>query len=181
MAKLVSQGYGEALFGLARDGGRLEQFSEELEAVERILEQNPDYRALLEHPQLDEPEKLDVFDRVFQGRICGELTGFFHILLKKGRFRDFRAIRAWFVQKRLEHDRIGVAYVTSAVALTGEQKRKIEDRLLATTDFVSMQMHFETDPELIGGLKIRIDDRVVDSSIQSRLNDLKDRLMKIQL
>ena len=181
MAKLVSQVYGEALFSLAAESDRLKQFSEELGAVMETLKEYPQYTAILEHPQLDELEKTEVFDRVFKGKILSELTGFFHILLEKGRFRDLPAIISYFEEKRLEHDKIGVAWVTSAAALSETQQKKIEDRLLATTEFVSMQMHYETDQALIGGLKVRIGDRVVDSSLQSRLNDMKDGLMKIQL
>lgn len=181
MAKLVSQVYGEALFSLAVESGKLAVFSEELEAVLKILRDNPQYRAILEHPQVDEPEKLEVFDRVFAGKISDEVTGFFHILLQKGRFRDLEAILAYFKDKRLEHDKVGVAWVTSAVALSDAQKAKITDKLLSTTDFVSMQMHYETDPALIGGLKIRIGDRVVDSSILNKLNGMKNELLKIQL
>lgn len=181
MAKLVSQVYGEALFGLAVESGKLAVFSEELEAVLQILQENPQYRAILEHPQVNGPEKLEVFDRVFAGRVSDEVTGFFHILLQKGRFHDLEAILAYFQEKQLEHDKIGVAWVTSAVELSGAQKKKIADRLLSTTDFVSMQMHYETDPALIGGLKIRIGDRVVDSSILNKLNGMKSELLKIQL
>lgn len=181
MAKLVSQVYGEALFSLAVESGKLEVFSKELEAVLKILQDNPQYRAILEHPQVDEPEKLEVFDRVFAGKISDEVTGFFHILLQKGRFRDLEAILAYFKDRQLEHDKIGVAWVTSAVGLSDAQKKKITDKLLSTTDFVSMQMHYETDPALIGGLKIRIGDRVVDSSILNKLNGMKNELLKIQL
>lgn len=181
MVKLVSQVYGEALFGLAVESGRLAQFSEELEAVAGILDENPQYSALLLHPQLDEPEKLDVFDKVFEGKICSELTGFFHILLEKGRFHDLRAIREYFHKRQLEQEKIGVAWVTSAVMLSDAQKSRIMDRLLATTEYVAMQMHYATDPSLIGGMKIRIGDRVVDSSIQGKLNDMKEELMSIQL
>ncbi len=181
MAKLVSQVYGEALFSLAVEGGRLAAFSEELYGLCGILSDNPQYRAILEHPQVDVPEKLEVFDRVFQGKVSDEVTGFFHILLEKGRFHELGAIVSYFKGRQLEHDKIGVAWVTSAVDLSGEQKEKIENRLLSTTDFVSMQMHYETDPSLIGGLKIRIGDRVVDSSIANKLNEMKSELMKIQL
>ena len=44
---------------------------------------------------------------------------------------------------------------------------------LATTDFVSLQIHYQVDAALIGGLKIQIGDRVVDSSIQNRLKRMK--------
>lgn len=181
MAKLVSQVYGEALFSLAVESGKLAVFSGELEAVLKILEDYPQYRAILEHPQVDEPEKLEVFDRVFLGKISEEVTGFFHILLQKGRFRDLEAILAYFKDRQLEHDKIGVAWVTSAAELSDAQKEKITDKLLSTTDYVSMQMHYETDPALIGGLKIRIGDRVVDSSILNKLNGMKSELLKIQL
>ncbi len=73
------------------------------------------------------------------------------------------------------------AYVTSAVELTEGQREKIEKRLLETTDFAKMEMHFSVDTGLIGGLVIRIGDRVVDSSIRSRLDGLQRQLMKVQL
>jgi len=74
-----------------------------------------------------------------------------------------------------------VAYVTSAAELSEAQKEKIREKLLATTEFVTMQMNYAVDPALIGGLVIRIGDRVVDSSIATRLEDMKRNLMKVQL
>lgn len=126
MAKLISQVYGEALFGLAVEENKLEQFSKELDAIEAVLLEYPEYSRILEHPQLDEPEKIQVFDRVFEGRICSELTGFFHILLEKGRFHDREAIIAYFQSKRLAHEKIGVACVKSAVELSLEQKKGLK-------------------------------------------------------
>ena len=109
------------------------------------------------------------------------MSGFCRILLKKGRFGELDRIAGCFEEKRLEFEKTGVAWVSSPVVLTGAQKEKIEKRLLETTEYVSMQMHYDVRPELIGGVKIRIGDRVVDSSIQSKLNDMKNELMKIQL
>lgn len=181
MAKLISQVYGEALFSLALEKNSLAQYEEELSGVAAVLEEYPKYKAILGHPQLDESEKIQVFDSVFAGRICDEMCGFFHILLEKGRFSQLKAIGEYFAERKREHEKIGVAFVTSAVELSDVQKHKIQEKLLATTDFVSMQMHYDTDPALIGGLVIRIGDRVVDSSIKNRLEDMKRNLMKVQL
>ena len=74
-----------------------------------------------------------------------------------------------------------MACVTSAVELTGAQMSKIEKRLLETTQFDKMELHFSLDEELIGGLVIRIGDRVVDSSIRTKLEGLQRQLMKVQL
>ena len=65
--------------------------------------------------------------------------------------------------------------------LTGAQKSRIEKRLLETTRFDKMELHFSLDKELIGGLVIRIGDRVVDSSIRTKLEGLQRQLMKVQL
>ena len=181
MAKLVSQVYGEALFSLALEQGRLTQYEEELSGIAQALAEYPDYLAILQHPQLDENEKIQVFDKVFAGRICEEMCGFFHILLEKGRFSELSAIRAYFSERKRAYEKIGVAHVVSAVALTDGQKEKIREKLLSTTDYVSMQMQYETDPALIGGLVIRSGDRVVDSSIKTRLEDMKRNLLKVQL
>ncbi len=181
MAKLVSQVYGDALFALAEEHSMQERFSLELSDMAEVLHAYPQYRALLSHPRLDEEEKWEVFRQVFEGRICAELTGFFRLLLKKGRFEEFDGIAAHFEKRRLAHDRIGVVWVASPFELTDAQKKKIETRLMETTDFVSLQMHYVRQPELIGGLRIRIGDRVVDSSIQNKLNDMKRKLIQIQL
>lgn len=181
MAKLVSATYGEALFQLALEEGKVEVFTEEIEGISEVLAENPDFFRLMTHPQIDKEEKLQVMETVFRGRVSEEMTGFFHILIEKGRFGEIEAIFSYYMEKMREYKKIGVAIVQSAVALSGEQQKKIEEKLLATTQFESMEMHYEVREELIGGLVIRIGDRVVDSSIRTKLEKMRSRLMKVQL
>ena len=56
-----------------------------------------------------------------------------------------------------------------------------EQRLLDTTDYKKMEMHYNVDESLIGGMVVRIGDRVVDSSIKTKLNELQKELLKVQL
>ena len=53
--------------------------------------------------------------------------------------------------------------------------------MLATTKYVEFEMHFDVDATLIGGMQIRIGDRVVDSSIKNKLNDLTRELSRITI
>ena len=71
--------------------------------------------------------------------------------------------------------------VTSALPLSEDQKKRVEERLLETTGFVSLEMEYAVDESLLGGLVIRIGDRVVDSSIKTRLEEIRRDLMKLQL
>ena len=65
--------------------------------------------------------------------------------------------------------------------LSEEQKKAVENRLLKTTRYVEFEMHYKVDAALIGGMEIRIGDRVVDSSIRTKLQNLTRELSKIQL
>lgn len=181
MAKLVSAVYGEALFELALEEGKVQELSDEVKVIQKILDENPDFSRFMNHPHISKEEKLDVLEQVFDGRVSEELTGFFRIMAEKSRFKKLDEVLRYFQDKVLEYQKIGVAYVTSAVTLSGEQKEKIEQRLLETTDYQSMQMHYREDESLIGGLVIRIGDRVVDSSIRTKLEDMRSKLLKVQL
>jgi F-type H+-transporting ATPase subunit delta len=67
------------------------------------------------------------------------------------------------------------------VELDAVQRLSVQDRLLETTGYRMLEMHYDVDKALIGGMKIRVGDRVVDSSIQSKLEALTKQLLQIQL
>ena len=179
MAKLVSATYGDALFSLALEENKVEDFYDEVTALQQILAQNPEFTALMNHPKVTKEEKQAVLEKVFAGRADAELTGFLTLLLKKDRYAELDAIFAHFMSKVKEHKRIGVGYVRSAMELDAEEKKEIEAKLLATTSYKTMEMHYAVDPALIGGLVIRIGDHVVDSSIRTKLDGLKRELNKV--
>ena len=91
------------------------------------------------------------------------------------------SIFRFFLDLVKEYKNIGVAYVTTAVELKDAQKEDLKKRLLETTKYETFEMHYQTDASLIGGMVIRIGDRVVDSSIKSKLEEMSRNLMKIQL
>ena len=69
----------------------------------------------------------------------------------------------------------------TAIELSEEQKEKVEQKLLKTTSYEQFEMNYEVDASLIGGMVIRIGDRIVDSSIRTKLYELSKNLRKIQL
>ncbi len=181
MAKLVSATYGEALFELAAEEGREEEFLDEVNQLKVLLGENPDFGRLMNHPKILKEEKLKVLENVFSGRMSKELLGFLHLVVTKDRYDEIDAILDFFVNKVKEQKRIGIAYVTTAISLNEAQKKEIEEKLLATTSFVKMEMHYRVDEDLIGGMVIRIGDRVVDSSVKTKLFELQRELLKIQI
>lgn len=181
MAKLVSKTYGEALFELAVEEGREEEFLEEIEALKGILDSNPDFGRLMNHPKILKEEKLQVLKEVFEGQISKELLGFLHLIVVKDRYAQIDEILSYFVDEIKKHKGIGVAYVSTACSIDEAKAKEIEERLLATTHFRKMEMHYQVEEDLIGGMVIRIGDRVVDSSVKTKLYELERQLLKVQL
>ena len=181
MAKLISKTYGEALFELAVEEQKLDVLFEEAKAVREILRDNADFGRLMTHPKISGEEKVQMTEEVFKGRVSKEMTGFLVIIIEKDRYRDLDAVLTYFIDRVKEEKHIGVAFVTTAVALVEATQTKIVKRLLETTGYETMEMHYSVDPSIIGGMIIRIGDRVIDSSITTKLNELKKQLLKIQL
>ncbi len=181
MAKLISKTYGDALFELAVEQGKVDALLKEIEQLQHVLSENEEFGRLMNHPKIIKEEKIQVAKNVFEGRMSDELLGFLTIIISKDRYRDIDAILDYFIAEVKQYKGIGVATVTTAVPLRVEQRMKIEQRLLDTTSYKKMEMNYLLDKSLIGGMVIRIGDRVVDSSISTKLNELQKELLKVQL
>ena len=179
MAKLVSKVYGDALFEAAMERDMLSPVYEEVQSLQTILMENADLVQFLNHPQIIKEEKLKVVENIFKGRVSDDLMGFLET--EKGRQKELPKILDYFVNRVKEYKKIGIVTVTSAVELSAEQKAHTEAKLLETTAFVSLEVTYSVDPAILGGLVIRIGDRVVDSSIRTRLGEIRRDLMKLQL
>lgn len=181
MAKLVSKTYGDALFKLALEENTIDATAEEAKAVLDAFAENEELSKLLNHPKVTREEKIKVIENIFKKDFSDNMVGFLVIIVQKGRYNEIPAIFTYFLEQVMEYKNIGTAKVTSAVALTAEQKAAVEKRLLEVTKYVEFNMDYKVDPALIGGMVIRIGDRVVDSSIRTQIDSMAKDLMKIQL
>ncbi len=181
MAKIVAKTYGDALFAQAAQAGRQEAVWEEASRLLEVLEQHPELDKLLGHPGIPKQDKQDVVQKSLQGVVGPELLGLLTVMLAKDRYRHLAAVLEYFGGRVKEAMGIGVAYVSTALPLRPEQREAVEKKLLATGGYTRMEMHYTEDESLIGGMVIRIKDRVVDNSIKSQLAGLTKQLLQIQL
>lgn len=183
MAKIVSKTYGEALYEAAVESGegKTSELMDEILCIRTILAENPQFDVLMSHPGIPKQEKLQVVDDIFRGRVSEELANFLKVVVSKERYKDLPDIFDYFIDKVKEEKKIGVAYVTTAIEMTETQKQAVKARLLETGSYQMMEMHFDVDASIIGGMIIRIGDRVVDSTIRTKLDGLTKQLLQIQL
>lgn len=181
MAKLVSKVYGDALFEEALEKQNVDSLYEEVKALKAIWSENPALSELLDNPKVVKEEKMSIIKNIFTGRVSEDLMGFLAVIVEKGRQKDIPAICQYFINTVKDYKKVGVAEVTSAVELKDEQKTQLVRKLLLTTSYVGFEMNYKVDPSIIGGMVIRIGDRVVDSSIRTQIYELRRSLMKLQL
>lgn len=178
---MISKTYGEALFESALEKNEIDNISEQITVLSKAFADNPELIKLLSHPKITKEEKEEVIGKIFDKRVDEDIIAFFKIIAEKDRFADINGILDYFEARVREYKKIGVAYVTSAVALTDAQKKKIEKKLTEQTKYVSFIMNYKVDPSLIGGMTIKIGDRVADSSIRSKLERMTRELKKVSV
>ena len=181
MAKLVSKTYGDALFAVALEENRMDEFFEAVKVVAEILRTNDEFGKLKNHPKIMKEDKVKIVEDTFSGRIPKEIVGVMTILVTKGRAEEMLSVFDYFIDLVKEEKKIGIASVTTAVRLSDKQKAKVEQKLLDTTKYETFEMNYSVDASLIGGMVIRIGDRVVDSSIKTKLYELSRELRNVQV
>lgn len=181
MAKLVSKTYGDALFEVAKSENRLDEFYEQTQVLLEVLRTNEELTKLMDQPKIIKEDKIKIIEETFGGKVAKEIVGVMTLLINKGHYTQMESVFEYFIDIVKEEKRIGVAYVTTPLEVNKETQSEIEKKLLETTSYKTFEMHWSVDASLIGGMIIRIGDRVVDSSIKTRLFELSRDLKNIQI
>ncbi len=172
----VSQRYAQGLMGAVLDEGVLEDTAAELPAVAALVRENVSLRAFLEGPNIPTENKVELLRKTLSGRITPMLLEFLGMLLRKDRIGALAEIAATF-QKLVEERRNQLrAKVISAVALKVDALDRLKRALDASTGKECI-LELEVDAAILGGLIVVLDDRVIDGSIRTALDDLRKQLL----
>jgi len=179
MAELtVDAVYGTALFDVAMEQDMLVKIQEDFDLVIRSLSEEPMFFEFLTMPTIPKDVKKQVIRDCFAGQISQELLNFMFVLIDKKRSRNLREI-AKFYRKKMDTSRnISSGVIISVEALTQEELASFEGetgKLLRKT----VKLKNETDPSIIGGVKILIEGKIIDATIQKRLHNLKESLSQL--
>ena len=180
MAREIESVYGGALFEAAVEKGRLRELYEEAGAVIIGLDDNPELVSILENPSIDSDKKEELLKAIFSGRVDELIANTLMLAVEKGHSRYLTKILNVFIKAAMKELGIGEATVRTAFPLTDAQKKQVEDKILTTAKFNEVIIDYKVEKSLIGGMIIKIGDRVVDSSIANQLESLRKSLMKGQ-
>lgn len=150
----------------------------ELKGIEKVIEDNPDLQKLLYHPQITPAAKKELLVKLFEGKVSDVTGNFLALLVDRRRETYFTDIVAEFIALANAGRNILAAQIASAVELNDKEKGEL-NKILGSLAGKKVQTSFTVDPSIIGGVVVRMGDKIIDGSVKTRLASLKERLKAI--
>ena len=176
---VAAQRYARALFEISREAGRDQWVEDELEAFSAALKGSEELQSFLESPKVSAEEKRKLLEKISPASgdaVAQVLNKFFALLLKKNRFTLIHEIAVAFKRISDEAQNEAMAEIKTAVPLTGDLERQMVSRLEKMTG-AKIAVKKEVDPRLIGGVSVRMNNKILDGSIYSKIQSLKRQLV----
>ena len=172
--------YGQSLYDLAAQECLTDEILYEMETVDAIFKENPDYIALLLEPSVKRKERLGLVEEAFRDQIHPYLMNFVMILIEKSLLRSFHACCRAFREAYNRDNGIAEATVTSAVALTQAQADALRARLEAMSG-KTVHLRQKVDSGVLAGLKVEMEGKLLDGTVTGRLRDLRKKVSETVL
>lgn len=173
--RTVTRRYAAALYEEANANGVLEAVDEDVLMLLESLDANRPLARVFESPVIPQDKKDSIVRELLDGRVEDLTVRFLRLLIQKDRETMTEEILDQYRSLRDEQRGIVDAEVTVARSLTDEDQSALVEALEEKTG-KKIRLHLHENPDLIGGLVVRIGDRVFDASVRSQLGALHDRL-----
>ncbi len=176
--RLIARRYAGALYSVCLEQNIINQVEKELIYFTDILNGNEDLKKILLSPRITSVKKKEILYNIFGSGMCKVTFDFISLLVDKKRESLFFCISEIFSQIILENSNIVIAYVTSAFPPGVREQKELETALSARTG-KSVKLEINIDSSIIGGLIVRIEDKIYDGSVTGHLNRIEQEMSGI--
>jgi len=178
MAELVSKTYSKAIFDIAVEEGRLADIQREFDFVVKSFEEYPDFFEIIKTPKISAKEKKMILHETFENHVSQTLLNFLKIIIDKKRGTDILEIKRDFDVRIDIQNNIVKATVESVIPLSQEQLESLKGTLAKMTG-KNIFLETRLNPELIGGLVVKMGDKIIDGSVKFKLEGMLEGLTQI--
>ena len=174
----VTEGYADALFGLASAEAQLEQVEGELYRLARAVEGSRRLTDALSDPQAPPERREALMSELLADRASPVTREAVSLLIRMNRLSDLVAVADRLAEKAALSRGRKIAEVRSAVSLSPETLSRLEEVLSKAVGH-PVEARAVVDPEVLGGVVARVGDLVVDGSVRSRMNQVRALLADV--
>jgi len=176
----VAQRYAKALFQAALDAGVADEVFGDAEKLAAVMSESPMLGNFLGSPQVPPEDKHRLLDKALGGRAHRLFVDFLHVLVDKKRIMFARDIAEAYRYLYEKHEGILQVRAITAVSLEDPQREKLVHKLEEQTKKTIRLTHI-VDPNILGGMILKMEDRLIDGSVRHQLEELKRRLMETKV
>ncbi|MBS4200694.1 F0F1 ATP synthase subunit delta [Bacillus sp. FJAT-49732] len=173
---IVAERYALALFQLAKEHNLVQQIEEELRVVRKSVSENASFITLLTSPNLSLHEKKNVLQTVFTN-VSPFVSHTLQLLIDRHRQSDILDVAEAFIELANKENGVAEATVYSTRPLTATEVESISASFAPKVGRRSLNIENIVDTNLLGGLKIRIENRIYDGSLRGKLDRLERTLI----
>ncbi|WP_297816616.1 F0F1 ATP synthase subunit delta [uncultured Lactobacillus sp.] len=173
----IASRYSKALFEYSSDMNSVDEVHEEMNVLLEIAKQNPNFIKLLSNPVLKKNEKED-FLASFSSQMSDSTQNFLKLLLEYGRFGDFVDIVTAYDALYNKSMNVAQGVAITAVSLEKEELDRIAQAYAKKNNLNNLYLTNEVDPSILGGVILRVGDKIIDGSIRTKLQKIREQLIE---
>ncbi len=173
----IARRYAESLFDLALEQDAVSLYASNMETVFSVFNDNPSIVSFFSHVMVEDQDKYQLLDKSFASSVDKYVLNFLKLLVKKRRIQYILDICRSY--KKLQNQYVGIeeGIVYSSFELTDTQVKEIEEAI-SKRENKKIVLTSKIDTSLIGGIKVQLDNRIIDATIQNKLDILKKELLR---
>jgi F-type H+-transporting ATPase subunit delta len=168
--------YARSLFEVAQEQGKLDEVREQLGQFADAMQDDHDLQVFFFSPYFSTQEKDDGLDRAVSGA-DPTVVNFLKLLIENHRMPVIFRVRRGYDELWEEENKLLPVQVTSAVALDDTTVKQIGDRIAEQTGR-TVDLSASVDPDLLGGIVVRVGNQVLDASVRNRLEQLRKQVAR---
>jgi F-type H+-transporting ATPase subunit delta len=172
----LAAAYARSVLELANDQNQARQIGQELEELGKIIDSDPAFANFLANPAVSEAERGQVVEKVFRGRVSPLVMNFLLVANRKGRLGILRLIAAAYAEQLEQQMGIVEVDITVAQRLSPEQFDDVRRRVGQALKR-EIVLHQYVDESIIGGMVLRVQDRLLDASVRAQLQAIRRKLL----
>lgn len=179
MYEYLDRRYALALYEVAEEKGKVQQYLQDLRQICNLIETNKDFYEVIKHPQISTKKKKRTFINIFKGHIDEELLSFLLILIEKDRILYLKEKLVEMEKIDLERKNTVKGLVKTTVPLTEEEFSNLVSTLEKKYN-KHIILDQIIDEDILGGIYVRVNNDVIDGTVKSKLDELKKLMLKTE-
>lgn len=169
--------YARALVEMAEEKGQLDEISSEVRQLAELIRTQPDLAKLIASPAIATPERRAMLERLFRGKLSDTTYKFLQVVNGKNRLMELPNILTSFDELIAERRGIVEVDVYVAQRMDAAEAQAVAGRIGAALK-KEVVLHQYVNPDLIGGLVIRVGDQLIDGSVATQLKNMRTKLIE---